>query len=185
MYCGTKTLSLLNLVTEGSQFLSSFRFSRSSSGSSDLSVESLLLGVVFSRSDLSLFFQLSDDVFVFPADRGGQLTQSSVLSTWLQSQNSQSLWNDNSLLLVVWRWDTFKDLQTFHGSLTTSSLVSNHTTDSLVEDSRWGSEVEWTTVFVESSSLSQVIVVLQLVSEEFTRDVQSFGSNNNDLLTVQ
>ena len=45
--------------------------------------------------------------------------------------------------------------------------------------------MEWTTGLVESSSLSQKVVVLQLVSEEFTRNVQSFSSDNDNLLTVQ
>ncbi|KAH3663715.1 hypothetical protein OGAPHI_005116 [Ogataea philodendri] len=70
-------------------------------------------------------------------------------------------------------------------SLTSGSLVGNHTSDSLVEDSGWSSEVERSSGGVESSSLSQVIVVLQLVSEEFTRDVESLASHNNDLLAVE
>ena len=61
----------------------------------------------------------------------------------------------------------------------------DHTSDGLVEDSGWGSEVEWTVSLVVGGSLSQVVVVLQLVSEELTRDVQGLGSDNDDLLAVK
>jgi len=45
--------------------------------------------------------------------------------------------------------------------------------------------VEWTLGSVVSGSLSQVVVELQLVSEELTGDVQGLASDNDNLLTVQ
>ena len=65
-----------------------------------------------------------------------------VLSSGLQSQDPQSLGNNNSLDLVIWWWDTLEDLKSLESSGTTGSLVGNHSADCLVEDSRWGTEVE-------------------------------------------
>lgn len=67
-----------------------------------------------------------------------------VLPSGLQSQDPQSLGNNHSLDLVVWWWDTLEDLKSLHGSSATGSLVGNHAAYGLVEDSRWGAEVEGT-----------------------------------------
>ena len=61
----------------------------------------------------------------------------------------------------------------------------NHTSDGLVQDSGWGSEVEWTLGLVVSGGLSQVVVVLELVSEELTGDVEGLASDNDNLLAVE
>jgi hypothetical protein len=45
--------------------------------------------------------------------------------------------------------------------------------------------VERTVGLVESGSLAEVGVVLQLVAEELTRNVQSLTADNNNLLTVE
>lgn len=73
-----------------------------------------------------------------------QSTDSAVFASRLQSQHSQSLGNDNALDFVVWRWDTLENLKSLHGGGTTGGLVRNHTTDGLVEDSGWGTEMERT-----------------------------------------
>lgn len=132
------------------------------------------------RGDLD---QLVNNRLVLPTNGSRQLTDGGVLSTLLQSQHSQSLWHNNSLLLVVWRWNTLKHLQSLQSSLTSGGLVRNHTSDGFVQNSRWGSEVEWTLGSVVSGSLSQVVVELQLVSEELTGDVQGLASDNDNLLT--
>ena len=64
-----------------------------------------------------------------------QSANSAVLSARLQSQYSQGLWYNHSLDLVVWWWDTLENLKSLHCGGTTSGLVGNHATDSLVEDS--------------------------------------------------
>ena len=45
--------------------------------------------------------------------------------------------------------------------------------------------MERTTGRVDETTLVEVSVVLQLVTEEFTRDVQGFTSDDNNLLTVK
>ncbi|EDK39520.2 conserved hypothetical protein [Meyerozyma guilliermondii ATCC 6260] len=176
---------IVYLVSELGQLLGSFGTGSGSLSALHLLGQGLLLGVVFGRLQLSLLLQLVNHSLVFPANSRRQLTNGGVLSTLLQSQHSQSLWNNNSLLLVVWWRNTFKDLESLQSSLTSSGLVRNHTSHSLVENSRRSSEVEWTLGLVVSGTLSQVVVVLQLVSEKFTTDVQGLGSDNDDFLAVQ
>ena len=82
-------------------------------------------------------------VLVFPANLVTQSADRAVLPPRLQSQYPKSLRHDHALLLVVgWRY-TFEDLETLHGSGTTSSLMRDHATDGLVEDARRGAKVEW------------------------------------------
>lgn len=176
---------IVYLVSELGQLLGSFGTGSGSLSALHLLGQGLLLGVVFGRLQLSLLLQLVNHSLVFPANSRRQFTNGGVLSTLLQSQHSQSLWNNNSLLLVVWWRNTFKDLESLQSSLTSSGLVRNHTSHSLVENSRRSSEVEWTLGLVVSGTLSQVVVVLQLVSEKFTTDVQGLGSDNDDFLAVQ
>ena len=84
-----------------------------------------------------------------------------VLATGAQTQDTESLGDDNALLAVVGRGDTLEDLQALHGGGTAGSLVGDHATDSLVEDARGSAEVEGTTASgVETSHLAEVGVVL-------------------------
>ena len=71
------------LVTKGGQSLDSIGLSNRSVSSSNLSVESLLLSLVCSRSDLSLLLQLGNNVLVLPTNGGRQSGKSGELSTWL------------------------------------------------------------------------------------------------------
>jgi len=155
-------------------------------GIGKVSSGSLLASVVCGTLNLSSLLKSGNNILVLPADLVGESADSAVLASWLQSQDTESLWDDHALDLVVWWWDTLEDLKSLHGSGTTSSLVRNHTTDGLVEDSRWSTEMEWTTSgWVVSSHLSEVGVVLQLSTEELSRDVKSLTSHNNDLLAVE
>lgn len=45
--------------------------------------------------------------------------------------------------------------------------------------------MEWTTGWVVSTCFSEVCKVLELVSEEFSRDVDVLTSDDNNLLSVQ
>lgn len=84
-----------------------------------------------------------------------------VLATGLEAEHTESLGNNNTLLLVVWGRDTLEDLESLQGSGTTGGLVRNHTADGLVEDARRGAEVEGTTTGrVETGGLAEVGMVL-------------------------
>lgn len=121
---------------------------------------SLALVHTTSSADVG-FYQPCNNVLVFPANLVRQSTNSAELSTRLQSQYSESLWYNHSLLLVVWWWDTLKHLQSFHGGGTSGGLMRNHASDGFVEDTRGGSEVEWTTAgWVVSGDLAEVGMIL-------------------------
>jgi len=66
------------------------------------------------------------------------------LPSWLESEDSESSGNDNLLNLVLGRWDTLEQFQAFQSGGTTGGLVGDHSSDGLVEDPRWGAEVEGT-----------------------------------------
>lgn len=73
-----------------------------------------------------------------------QPAHSAVFSAWLQPQYPQCLRYNHSLLFVVGRWDTLKDLETLQCGGTAGSLVRDHTTDGLVEYPGWGAKMEGT-----------------------------------------
>jgi hypothetical protein len=54
------------------------------------------------------------------------------------------LWNDHPLLLIIRWWNAFEHLEAFHGSGAACSFVGDHATNSLVEDARRSTEMEWT-----------------------------------------
>ena len=90
-----------------------------------------------------------------------ETANSAVLAAGAEAQDTESLGNDNALLLVVGRGDTLEDLEALHGGGTAGGLVGNHAADSLVEDTGRSAEVEGTTASgVETSHLAEVGVVL-------------------------
>jgi hypothetical protein len=88
-----------------------------------------------------------------------------VLAAGAETQDTESLGNDNTLLLVVGRGDTLEDLEALHSGGTTGGLVGNHAADGLVKDAGRSAEVEGTTTGgVETSHLAKVGVVLDYIS---------------------
>ena len=86
-----------------------------------------------------------------------------VFATRLQSQDTQSLRHDHTLLLVVgWR-NTLKELEAFKSCRTAGSLVGNHTADRPVEDLGGRAVVEWAGLFgVDDVAFVEEVVVSQL-----------------------
>jgi len=178
---------LLSLVTELSQLALDLLVDLGALlGIGEVSSGGLLAGVVSGTLDLSSLLKSGNNVLVLPANLVAESADGAVLASWLQSQDAEGLWDDHSLDLVVWWWDTLEDLQSLHGGGTTGGLVWDHTADGLVEDTGWGAEVEWTSSgWVVSGHLAEVGVVLQLRTEKLSGDVESLTSHNNDLLTVE
>lgn len=153
---------------------------------SQLSGSDLLALVESSALGLSSLLQSSNDVLVLPANLAGQTTDSAELAAGLETENTESLGNDDLLGLVVGRGDTLEDLEALESSGTTGGLVGDHATDSLVENSGGSAEVEGTTASgVVTGDLSEVGVVLELRTEELARDVKSLTADNNNLLAAQ
>lgn len=102
-----------------------------------------------------------NNILVLPANLVAETANGAVLATGAQTQDTESLGNDNALLLVVGRGDTLEDLQALQSSSTAGGLVGNHAADSLVEDAGGSAEVEGTTASgVETGHLAEVGVVL-------------------------
>ena len=101
----------------------------------------------------------------------GETANSAVLASWLQAEDTESLWDNHALDLIVWGWDTLKDLKSLHGGGTTSSLVWDHTTDGLVKDAGWSAEMEWsTTGWVVAGHLAEVGMVLHCTANMLAVD---------------
>jgi hypothetical protein len=83
----------------------------------------------------------------------GQTTDSAELAAGLKTENTESLGNDDLLGLVVGRGNTLEDLKALESGGTTGSLVGDHATDGLVEDSGRSTEVEGT--YIESMTVVQ------------------------------
>lgn len=100
--------------------------------------------VVSLTLDLSLLLESVDDILVTPSDLVRDSLQGAVFSSRLESQDSESGRDNDSLDLVLCWWDTLEEFKSFQGGGTSGSLVGNHSSDGLVQDPRGGSEVEWT-----------------------------------------
>lgn len=99
-----------------------------------------------------------------------------------ETQDAESLGNDNTLLLVVGRGNTLEDLQALKGGSTTGSLVGNHATDGLVEDAGGSAEVEGTaTGRVEAGHLAKVGVVLHCIRNSSQYLVVTVYSHSHQL----
>jgi hypothetical protein len=84
-----------------------------------------------------------------------------VFATGLEAEHTESLGNNDTLFLVVWGRDAFKDLESVQGSGTTGGLVRNHAADGLVENAGRSTEVEGTTTGrVETGGLAEISMVL-------------------------
>jgi hypothetical protein len=135
---------------------------------------------------LPLLLQLVDDVLVTPTDLVRQPLQGAVLPAGLESEDTESGGNNHLLDLVLGGGDTLEQLQSLQSGSSSRGLVGDHSSDSLVEDSRRGSEVERTgSGRVDNVSLVEVGVVLQLVSEERSGNVDLLASDDGDLLAAE
>merc|ERR1719355_435791 len=145
----------------------------------------LLALVVGGSTDLSLLLESLDGILVLPSDLVRQTTEASEVATRSESQHTESLRADHTVDLIVRRRNSLEDLQVSESSGTTRGLVRNHSTDGSPEDLRGSTEVERTASRVDVASLSEEVLVLELVSEVRTRDVDVLTTNNNDLLSGQ
>lgn len=95
-----------------------------------------------------------------------QTANGAVLAARAETEHTESLGNDNALLLVVRGRNTLENLESLHSSGTTGGLVGNHAADGLVEDAGGSTEVEGTTTSrVETSHLAKEGVVLDYITE--------------------
>jgi len=70
-----------------------------------------LLALVVRRAlDFSALLEPGNNILVLPAELVSKTTDGAVFATWLQSEDTESLWNDHSLLVVIWWWDALERL---------------------------------------------------------------------------
>ena len=81
--------------------------------------ELLLLGLPeFLRSELSLGFEVDDELLLSPSVLSGEITENAGVSVGFHSENLEGLWDDHSLLVVIWEWDSFENLQSVESGFT-------------------------------------------------------------------
>jgi hypothetical protein len=98
----------------------------------------LLLGfVVLLGLGLSLVFEGGDKGSLGLSGSGGEVTEDTEFSMSLKSKDLEGLWDDHSLLLVIWEWDSLENLKLLKSSLTLWSLMWGHSSNSSPEDSGW------------------------------------------------
>ena len=107
-----------------------------------------------------------NNILVLPANLVAETANGAVLAAGTETQNTEGLGDNDTLLLVVRRGNTLEDLKTLQSGGTTGGLVGDHTADGLVEDAGGSAEVEGTTTGgVETSHLAKVGVVLDCRAE--------------------
>ena len=157
-----------------------------------LVVESLLAGiellglllVELGRLLLSLLLEGGDDTSLGPASVGSEVTKDAELSSGLHSEALEGVWDDHSLLLIVWEWAAVEALQSVESSSTSWSLVWEHATDDLPEDAGWSEPVLGTSSWVGVDSLLHDISANDFVSGERARLEDSLTSDDNDSLAA-
>lgn len=157
-------------------------------GSNGLSTEvgSSLLTLIESLSvSLALLLQVGNHILVLPSDLIGDAAQSGELASGLQVNDTQGTGDNHTLGLVVWWGDSLEHLQAAQSCLSTSGLVGDHTAQGTVEDTGGGAEMERSVLGVGASTLAQVAVDLDLVTEERSRYVHLLTADHNHLLSVQ
>ena len=144
----------------------------------------LLLGlVVLLRLGLSLLLKGGDEGSLGPSGGGGEVSENAEFSMSLKSENLEGLWDDHSLLLVIWEWDSLENLELLESSLTLWSLMWGHSSNSSPEDSGWGFEVFKVSSWVSVVRFFDIFSPLELVSEQRSGDVHLLTSHNNDSLS--
>jgi len=144
----------------------------------------LLLGVEeLLGFDLSLLFKSGDKFFSSPSSHLSEVSVNAEVSVSLHSDNLKGLWDNHSLLLVIWRWDSFEDLDVLKSSLTLWGLVREHSSDGSPEHSRWGSVMLELSSWVGVVGLIDELLPFELLSEERTRHVHELTSDDNNSLT--
>ena len=114
---------------------------------------SLLLLVVCLALDLASLLEAGDDILVLPAELVTKTTDSAVLAARLEAEDTESLWDDLALLVVVWWWDALEGLQALECLCAALGLVRNHAADSAPEHLSWRTVVPWTTTGCVVTSL--------------------------------
>jgi hypothetical protein len=112
---------------------------------------------------LSLLLEALDDVLVAPAVLVRKTLDGAVLAARLQSEDSESLGDDDLLLLVIGGGDALEELDPLDGSLASGELVREHASDRAEEDLAGSALVEGTAlVGLDQMALVEEVLVAEL-----------------------
>ena len=79
----------------------------------------LLLGLPESSgSGLSLGFKGFDEFFLVPSVLVCKITENAEVSMLFHSENLESFWDNHSLLVIVWVWNSLENLQSIECGFT-------------------------------------------------------------------
>ena len=127
----------------------------------------------------SLDRQSLDELLALPADLGSHVAENAELSLGLQAQGLGSLGDSHLLLLVIRSGDTVEHLHALKSGLTSGSLMGEHATDSSPENHRRSSVVKRASSGIGSGGLHSELLILQLVSEQGSGDVDALASDDS------
>jgi len=173
------------LMSEGAELFSEGLEIVALKSGGSLSLGTVLLFPDLVGSFLSLRFQLFNNILVLPTGVSAQITQQAEISEVLESDDLKGRGDDLSLSGVIRGGDTFEDLELTKGGGTSGSFMGKHASDGSPEDSGGGSVMDDTSSGVVDHLLSHEFRELDLVSEEGARDVDSFGSDDDDSLSAE
>merc|ERR1719436_2222163 len=127
-------------------------------------------------------FETLDNIVVLPADFVAEATERSNLSAWSGSYLLEGSRDFEFLAEIVWSWATVDAFQVSVCSLTTASLIGQHTSDHTVDHGRWCAMMEWTIFWVGRSSVVHFFQHNQFISVEITGYEDAFTSDNGDIV---
>jgi hypothetical protein len=125
-------VSKRKLRTSEAEFLEFFVDLLDSAVAHCLSFSSNFLGLLLVEElgfGLSLLLKIGDNILLGPSDHGAEIVEDAGVSVRFDSQNLEGLWDDHSLLVIVWERHTFENLQSLEGSFTSGGFVRKHTSE--------------------------------------------------------
>jgi len=128
--------------------------------------QSLLLGVPSGGANLSLSFQLFNNVAVFPANFSAEILEGSELASRGESDNAEGVRDNHTLNLVEGRRAAVQDLQSVQGKLTTNGFVRQHSTNGSPKEHGGSSEVNGAPLGVGVHALLEEVHEFVLVADD-------------------
>ena len=135
--------------------------------------------------DLSLLLKSGDDASLGPASDGSEVSERAEVSVGLESEGSESVRDDHSLLLVIGVGDTLEDLQLVESGGALGELVGEHASEALPENARGGLPMLGATARVGVNALLHNVLSNDLVSLEGTRLKDLLTADDGDALSTE
>jgi hypothetical protein len=136
----------------------------------------------FSRNDFALVLKALDQIVVFPAKKSGQIAKTSEFAVGFGAEDFEGFGDHDAFDFVVWVGDTFENFEALQGRVATFGLVWDHAADGAEENFAGGAFMEGTTGGVGVHPFAHEGGHSDFVSENGTRNVDFFASDDDDRL---